>query len=204
MENILNRILKQLDLKRALIIAAIFGLLLWLIDFSPIGVAGLLQLTGGVGILDFETRYTADFAYQWFSAMGEAGRQFHLTRIMPLDLLFPPAFAAFQFCLLGLLFRATTKEENPLRLTLLLPFLYLLLDYSENVGITAMLINYPTRLNLVAVTTGIITSVKKTVILSIIVVFAALLIVFAVKKLKGAFHAETEGEYKRDHTGKVA
>ena len=50
--------------------------MLWLIDYSPIGIAGLLKVSNGVNILDFETRHTADFAYPWLNSTGQAGRTF--------------------------------------------------------------------------------------------------------------------------------
>ena len=50
--------------------------MLWFIDYSPIGIAGLLKVSNGVNILDFETRYTADFACTWLNSMGQAGEPF--------------------------------------------------------------------------------------------------------------------------------
>ena len=48
--------------------------MLWLIDYSPIGIADILKVSNGVNILDFETRHTADFAYPWLNSTG-AGRK---------------------------------------------------------------------------------------------------------------------------------
>lgn len=83
MQKMMNDFVEKMTGRKALVILGIFVIIWWLIDFSPIGVARLEEITGGVGILDFETRYSADFAYNWLESMGEAGRNFHLTRIMP-------------------------------------------------------------------------------------------------------------------------
>lgn len=132
-----------------------------LIDYSPIGIAGLSKVSNGVNILDFETRYTADFACPWLDSMGQAGRTFHLTRVMPLDILFPPSFMLFMFCWLSLLLQKTTKSNSKFFLISLLSPVYTLLDWTENIEITAMLMTFPERLNKIYVATGIITSVKK-------------------------------------------
>lgn len=155
------KIIEKVTVKKSIIATLIFFVMLWLIDYSPIGIAGLLKVSNGVNILDFETRYTADFAYSWLDSMGQAGRTFHLTRVMPLDILFPPSFMLFMFCWLSLLLQKTTKSNSKFCLIVLLPPVYMLLDWTENIGITAMLMNFPERLNKICVATGIITSVKK-------------------------------------------
>ena len=166
--------------------------MLRLIDYSPIGIAGLLKVSNGVNILDFETRYTADFAYSWLDSMGQAGRTFHLTRVMPLDILFPPSFMLFMFCWLSLLLQKTTKSNSKFCLIVLLPPVYMLLDWTENIGITAMLMNFPERLNKICVATGIITSVKKTVVLLVIISYIILLAALLIKINRGKNNAKTE------------
>ena len=193
MKNIINSILSKLTVKKAVIVTGIFLVMLWLIDFSPIGVAGLLKVTGGINILDFESRYSADFAYNWLESMTEAGRNFHLTKVMPLDIFYPPAFMAFMFSWLGLLLKDNTTEESPLRFGLLMPVVYMLLDWTENIGITSMLVNYPQRLDAVAVTTGMVTSVKKVFILLTLILFVIELMVLAFRKIRGVSHAEVKG-----------
>ena len=204
MKRIINNILSKLTVKKAVIVTGIFLVLLWLIDYSPIGVAGLLKVTGGISILDFETRYSADFAYEWLESMTEAGRSFHLTKIMPLDIVYPPAFMAFMFSWLGLLLKSNTTEDSPLRFGLLMPVIYLLLDWTENIGITLMLVNYPQRFDMVAVATGMVTSVKKVFVLLTLILFVIELIVLAFSKIKGVSHAEIKGQYQGDHTREIS
>ena len=184
---------EKISVKKALISTLVFPVLLWLIDFSPIGVAGLLKITDGVGILDYESRYTADFAYLWLESMTEAGRYFHLTRIMPLDIIYPPSLMCFMFSWLSLILKKSAKEKSPLWYSLILPPIYLLLDWIENIGITAMLLKFPGRLDGIAVATGIVTSVKKAVVLLIIILFIIQLTVFLIRKIKGDADAKVKG-----------
>lgn len=85
----INSYVNPMTVWKACAATTVFAVLLWVIDFSPIGVAGLLEVTGGANILDFEAGYTVDQAYGMLEALGEAGRSFHLTKIMPVDIFFP-------------------------------------------------------------------------------------------------------------------
>ena len=174
MKNKIDYLVSKVSVKTAVAATLFFGLMLYLIDFSPIGVAGLLKVSGGTNILDFETRYTADFAYNLLKSMGEAGRDFYLTKVMVLDIFFPPSLMLFMFCWVSLLLKRVTNSGNKLRYVIILPLIYLLLDYTENIEITAMLINYPARLATICITTGIITSIKKTTVLICLIAFVGL------------------------------
>ena len=135
MKTRISNLIEQVTVKKALIATALFLFALWLIDYSPIGVAGLLKVSNGVSILDFETRYTADFGYSWLESMGEAGRNFHLTRVMPLDIFYPPCLMLFMFTWMSLIMQKATKKESIFRCLAILPAIYCLLDYLENIGI---------------------------------------------------------------------
>lgn len=188
----MNNLIEKMTAKKVAIIMGIFIIVLWLIDYSPVGVARLLEITGGVGILDMETRYSADFAYNWLEAMGEAGRSFHLTRIMPLDIIFPPCLALMQFGVIAILMKYATKPGARIRSFAIAPAFYMVLDWLENIGITTMLMTFPSRLDTLAVATGWVTSVKKTVILVDIILIVVLLILLVVKNIRG-FYAKTKG-----------
>lgn len=110
---------------------------------------------------------------------------------MPLDILFPPRFMLFMFCWLSLLLQKT-KSNSKFFLIALLPPVYTLLDRTENIGIPAMLMNFPERLNKICVATGIITSVKKTVVLLVIISYIILLAALLIKRNGGKNNAKTE------------
>ena len=174
MKNKIDYLVEKANFKTALVATLFFVLMLYLIDFSPIGVAGLLKVSCGTNILDFETRYSADFAYNLLESMGEIGRHFYLTKVLVLDIFFPPSLMLFLFCWLSLLLKKVTKSGNRLRYLIILPLVYLLLNYTENIGITTMLIYYPARLVTICIATGIITSIKKSVVLVCLIAFTGL------------------------------
>ena len=91
---------------------------------------------------------------------------------------------AFMFSWLGLLLKSNIGKESPLRFGLLMPVIYMLLDWTENIGITLMLINYPQRLDTVAVATGLVTSIKKVFVLLTLILFLTELMVLAFRKIK--------------------
>lgn len=191
-----NQIIKFVDkvtLKSCLIVTAIFMIVLWVIDFSPIGVAGLLKVSNGVGILDFETRYTVEYAYDWLERMGQAGRMFHLKRVMPMDIIFPPCFMMFMFSWSSLLAQRATARDSFFRCLPVIAVFYMLLDWIENVGISLMLFKYPERLNKICVATGWISSFKKSVILCIIIICIVEFILLSIHKIMEVLNAKNKG-----------
>ena len=164
---------------------AVFAVLLWVIDFSPIGVTGLLQVTGGANILDFEAGYTVTYAYGMLEALGEAGRSFHLTKIMPVDIFFPIGLMFFLTSWMILFLKKLTKDGSVLRLLPLIAVVNMLLDWSENIGITLMLANYPERLETVCRVTSTVSAVKMVCVKTAVVVLLMLFVWFVLWKICG-------------------
>lgn len=166
--------------KRMLFATVLFFLLTYIIDYSPIGVDGLLQITGGANILDFEKSYPPDKAYLILKNLGEAGRHFYLTLIMPTDIFFPISFMFFNTCWISLFLKHLTNSGNLFRLLPLLAVFNMLCDWGENIGITAMLLNYPKRLSAVCYISSTITTVKFICVLLLVI----LLLVFTIYSIE--------------------
>ena len=132
-----------------------------LINFSGIGVSGLLDITGGASILDFEFGYTYEKADEMLSALGQEGRNFYLTKLLPLDFLFP---LVYMLCFAGTtaLLIKCLKQKERLAALLLVPVFAMVFDWSENIGIIAMLHNYK-DLPMLAVSLSSISGILKTV-----------------------------------------
>lgn len=111
MKKFMNDFVKKMTLRNCLIATGFFLFFFLLIEFSPIGISKLLQITDGVNILDFENRYDSSFAYTHLLKMGENGRIFNLTRIIPLDSLFSVSFMFFSLTWLSFLLRPITLEN---------------------------------------------------------------------------------------------
>jgi len=129
-------------------LAALAGLLVtaFLVNGRPFGVAQLMEITGGVGILDMEVLYTPDQAYAFLAAMGEAGRAFDLTHIIPIDLFVPLFYALFLSTFITWLLHTWLPVESGWHRLNVVPVAGAVFDYLENLGIIAMLLAWPARL----------------------------------------------------------
>lgn len=139
---------------------ATFLILLLLIN-GGWGVAELLRMTGGVNILDFSFGYSAQEAYAQLDAMGEAGRAFYRTRIIPLDFPFPAAYALFYMSAMGFLLKGQGLGAKRYTTALLsVPLVAMLADWAENICILSMLNAYPDQLSVVSILGSCFTILK--------------------------------------------
>jgi hypothetical protein len=172
-----------------MVLAALAGylVLLVLINGQPFGVAQLKEITGGTGILDLGFLYTPEQAYALFSAMGEAGRAFDLTRIVPLDMLFPFAYTLFDaVAITWLLHRWLPAGSRWHRLNVV-PVVGGIADYLENFGIIMMLVAWPAPLPDIARFTMVAGLVKFLFgALAFIIIFGALA-GWGITTIKGRF-----------------
>lgn len=171
------------SIKKALLATCIFGILFYIIDYSPIGVSGLLRITGGANILDFETGYSVEKAYGMLEALGEAGRSFYLTKILPVDFPFPISFMLFYVSWMSLLLKHCTKNGSSFRWLIGLPLINMCCDWGENIGFILMLVNFPARLETVCFISNLITRLKFICVGLIILSFILLLSGSMIKKV---------------------
>jgi hypothetical protein len=136
------QLIERMKLKMALIFTAIFAALYYLINFSGIGGAGLLTITGGPHILDLEFGYSVTKAHDMLTALGAEGRAYYLGKIVPIDFPFPVSYMLFFAGWTALLLKHTGLK-NATKYLLLVPVLAMLCDFVENIGIIVMQKNYP-------------------------------------------------------------
>lgn len=160
------------------ILAALAGFLIlgYLVNSRPFGIAQLKETTGGVGILDMEILYTHEQAYAQLAALGEAGREFYLTHIIPLDLLLPFFYAiAFSLIITWLLHRWLPVGSRWHRLNVV-PLIGGFCDYMENSGVITMLVAWPAPLPDIARFTMVAGLFKFTFsVLAFAIIFGALI-----------------------------
>ncbi|MCL1820335.1 MAG: hypothetical protein FWG36_06745 [Oscillospiraceae bacterium] len=183
MNNLLNTIIQKMTWKKAIIFTLIFAAFFVLINFSAIGVAGLLEITNGANILDFEFGYTYEEAHSLLTALETEGRAFYLNKILPIDYPFPFAYALFYVGLIALLLKHI-KSHKLFGYSLLVPIFAMLFDWTENIGLIAMLRSYP-NLSEWSVQLASVTGMLKTVFTyASIAIIAGLFIVFVYSKLR--------------------
>jgi len=137
-----EKIIKGITWKAVLLFSAIFGALYCIINFSGFGVAGLLEITGGPSILDFQYGYSSAEAYEMLTALGADGRAFYIGRILPVDFPFPVSYMLCFASWIAWLLK-NIGRKNWLNYLLFVPVLAMLFDWAENIGIIVMLNNYP-------------------------------------------------------------
>ncbi len=157
----LNTLIDKMNAKKALALTLFFIIMLYLIDFSIIGMAELSRITNGGKILDMEkTGYSVEKAYDILTQLGEIGRNFYLTKIIPLDIIFPISMMMMNFSWLSLFLKKCTKKGNLLRYLAILPLIDMTLDWTENACFFMMLKNFPQRLESLCKFSSIVTQVK--------------------------------------------
>ena len=131
-----------------------------LINGKPFGLAQLHEITSGATILDMTFTTGPDQVYSVLSALGDAGRAFNLTHIVPLDLVFPFTYGLFLALGISWGLSRLLPEGSPWLLLNLAPVCAAAADYCENAGVITLLLAYPARLDAVAWFVSIMYSVK--------------------------------------------
>jgi hypothetical protein len=145
--------------------AVLASLGLWLIaatliNGKPFGLARLQEITGGPTILDMTFTTHPQQVYAVLDALGEAGRAFDLTHIVPLDLVFPFTYGLFLAIGISWALSRLVPEGSPWFLLNLAPVFAAAADYCENAGVITLLLTYPARLDPVAWFVSIMYSIK--------------------------------------------
>ncbi|HOX35448.1 MAG TPA: hypothetical protein P5217_06085 [Methanoregulaceae archaeon] len=139
---------------------ALWLFMLILIWGKPFGIAQLQDLTGGATILDMTFTTSPQQVYAVLDALGPAGRSFDLTRIVPLDLVFPFAYTLFLSVAITFFLARSLPRESPWFRLNLVPLIAGAADYGENAGVIALLLSYPARLDIVAIWTSAMYVIK--------------------------------------------
>lgn len=122
----------------------------FLINGRPFGVAQLKEITGGVGLLDMEILYSPHQAYAHLAVMGDAGRAFDLTHIVPLDFVFPFMYTLFYAVTMTWLLHHWLPAMSGWHRLNVIPVIGGTCDYLENFGIIAMLLAWPAQMDAMA------------------------------------------------------
>lgn len=187
MNKIVDLIIKKASWKKAAALSALFAAFFLFINRSGAGVAGLLTISGGANVLDFEFGYSQSKAYQMLTAMGPEGRLFYLTKLLPLDFPFPFVYMLFFGGWIAFLLKRVARADvfrDWHKFLLLTPVFTMAFDWAENAGVIAMLNGYP-DLPAWAVLLASVAGMLKTIFLiANILVIAMLAIVIASNRMR--------------------
>ena len=184
LDEVSNRIIAITSARMVLLSLIGFAVSAFLINGRPFGAGQLMDITGGVGLLDMMVLYTPEQAYAHLAAMGEAGRAFDLTHIVPLDFVFPFLYTLFSAVTITWLLHKWLPAQSRWHRLNVVPLAGGIGDYLENLGIIIMIIAWPSPLPDIARFTMVAGLVKFSFIILADLIIAGSLIGWAVSALR--------------------
>ena len=151
--------LQMLASRRLMAVLLVVFLVLFLVVF-PMVSAQLAIFSGGLHMLDMETGYSPEQAYQMIAAYGEQGRALYITSSLTADILYPLDYSLLFALLIVTTFLEAFPGGRMLRNLSLVPFATAVFDLLENAGIVAMLALYPQQVPVLARAASLFTTLK--------------------------------------------
>jgi len=141
----------------------LFLFLLFLLTTSvifPLMSSLIEDPTGELEKIDTKLYYTSAELYEILDAYGDQSRRVYALSHLTADVLFPLVYAFFFGLLIAYIFQRAFSKDSWVQRLNLVPFLLLIFDLIENLGIVILLLAYPTQMVGLARLTGLVTSVK--------------------------------------------
>lgn len=136
----------------------------------------LMVFSNGLKPLDMRPMgYSHEYALNLFSKLGEEGRNYYLTRQIPIDMIYPALFACAYSILTVFLGKKAGLKQNTALLLSVVPIFAGLFDYLENIGIILMINSFPVISIALSSATNIF-SVVKSIFTSIFFMVAIVLL----------------------------
>lgn len=149
-----------------------------------ITIPKVMSFSDGMKILDMmPTGYNVAYVETLLKTLGEEGRYVYLYNQIPLDMIYPLLFGVSCCLILALVIKKLGKSEGSLFYLCFLPLFAALFDYCENIGIIALLIEYPGHSEIMAKITNVFSILKSSITTLFILVLIVLLIITGMKKL---------------------
>lgn len=160
-------------------LAILFGL--YVIVFGAIitTLSQLTELTGGIGILDFDRGYSIERVNEVFSSYGAEGMILY-SRIQLLDLFNPAIYSLFLASIIHLLWR-----NHNIAWVSIFPLIAGLLDYMENLSLFLLARNFPDLSIRLVNISSTLSIVKNIALFAAIIAFFIGLVLFINGRLRG-------------------
>ncbi|MBD3327899.1 hypothetical protein GF340_01195 [Candidatus Peregrinibacteria bacterium] len=134
------------------------------------------EYAGDMVLFDLKPEgYSVDYAQGLLETLGEDGRDLYLTHQIPVDFLYPGFFAVTYMLLLSFIFKRVFSDDSWMQVLVFVPFLAGIFDYLENIGIIAMLTQYPDLPSAIVTLSSVFSVGKSTLTtLSFVLLFVAI------------------------------
>ena len=162
----LKRILTFIQYKTSwlaiLLLLALTLLMMFLMNGTqlPFSNPTIVTHSGGLAILDMQTSFSPDDAYELFTALGSAGRQAYLILHLVPDMIFPIGYAlTFAFISAWFLVRLLPLDHR-LQWLIMIPLISGLADVIENLSLVICNLAYPSRIDWLVRLANLSTKIK--------------------------------------------
>lgn len=114
----------------------------------------------GVGSPDMSFIYSADDIYRWAEAYGSDGREAYVRARWSFDLVWPIVYGFFLVTAISWVGRRAWRTGSRAHLLNLLPIVAVVLDYTENILTSIVMLRYPSEAMVAAVLASAVTILK--------------------------------------------
>jgi hypothetical protein len=115
---------------------------------------------GAISPLDLQFFYTPARAFEMIASYSDYGRQVYKMIELTLDIIYPIIYTLSYSLLITFLFQRAFDKNGKIQKLHLFPFGAWLFDLLENLGIVTLLYAYPLQPTILAIMTGVFTSLK--------------------------------------------
>jgi hypothetical protein len=118
----MNKFINKLaSLKTLIVLLVLFIISFYIIMGDYIGSAKLIEITGGVGVIDLEFAYSQEFVYSTLEAQGELGRAFYKDILIHLDFIFPLVYSLLFTSTIVFVYNKLTDKKKLLTKLMVFP-----------------------------------------------------------------------------------
>lgn len=129
---------------------------------------------GDIRPLDLYFSYSPDQAYEYLVALGEDGRSAYIGMALTSDMVFPVVYAMALSVAFMLVLRKLHLPSGRLRYLCMFPFMIVIADWCENLGLAMVTRAFPERADVLVLSASVFTSLKWVFIaLAILMLLAA-------------------------------
>jgi len=150
-----------------------------------ITIPKVMAYASGKPLLDImPLGYDLAYVNALFDALGTKGRAAYLHEQIPLDMIYPSLFAISYCLILSFFLNKLNKLKTTLIVLCLLPFVAGAMDYAENIGIIALLNDYPKISDRTVTITSYFSLLKSMVTTLYFLILISSLVILGIKTLR--------------------
>lgn len=134
--------------------------------------------------LDLYFSYSPDQVYQQLAALGAGGRSAYARMALTTDMVFPVIYAAALSIMLMLVLRKLLPATSRFRYLCLFPFLIVIADWCENLGLAMVMRAFPERADAMVRSASTFTSLKWMLVVFTVLMLLTSVVIWAARVIR--------------------